>query len=101
MVSVERVKEYSELEQEAPEIVEPRPPAVWPHQGQIRLNRLCVRYAEDLPLVLNDISLTIKGGEKIGTSATLLCKSHLTISTGIVGSTGCGKVWNNTFVAAH
>lgn len=70
MVSVERVKEYSELEQEAPEIVEPRPPAAWPHQGQIDIERLCVRYAPDLPLVLDNISLNIKGGEKIGEPAS-------------------------------
>ena len=30
MVAVERVKEFSELQQEPPEYVEPRPPASWP-----------------------------------------------------------------------
>lgn len=35
MVAVERVKEFSEMDSEAPEIVEPRPPANWPHSGEI------------------------------------------------------------------
>ena len=35
MVAVERVKEFSELQQEPPEYVEPRPPASWP----VRLSR--------------------------------------------------------------
>jgi ABC-type multidrug transport system fused ATPase/permease subunit len=30
MVAVERVKEFSELQQEPPEFVDPRPPAGWP-----------------------------------------------------------------------
>ena len=30
MVAVERIKEFSELQQEPPEFVEPRPPASWP-----------------------------------------------------------------------
>lgn len=66
MVSVERVKEYTQLDQEPPEIVEPRPAADWPQTGQITVDQLCVRYSEDLPLVLNNISMDIKGGEKIG-----------------------------------
>ncbi|GAA6021159.1 hypothetical protein JCM10207_008338 [Rhodosporidiobolus poonsookiae] len=75
MVGVERVKEFSELKQEAPEIVEPRPPAVWPHAGAIEVRELNIKYAPELPSVLHDISFSIKAGEKIG----------------IVGATGCGK----------
>lgn len=36
MVAVERVKEFSELSQEPPEYVNPRPPASWP----VSLSRL-------------------------------------------------------------
>ena len=32
-VAVERVKEFSELPQEPPEFIEPRPPASWPEKG--------------------------------------------------------------------
>ncbi|GAA5861561.1 hypothetical protein JCM8547_008073 [Rhodosporidiobolus lusitaniae] len=74
MVGVERVKEFSEIKQEAPEIVEPRPPAHWP-QGAIEVQNLEIKYAPELPSVLHNLSFSIKAGEKIG----------------IVGATGCGK----------
>jgi ABC-type multidrug transport system fused ATPase/permease subunit len=59
---------------QAPEIVEPRPPAHWP-QGHIEVKKLRIRYAPELPDVLQDLTFSIKAGEKVG----------------IVGSTGCGK----------
>lgn len=43
--------------------------------GEIEINRVKFRYAENLPYVLNDLELHIKPGEYIG----------------IVGSSGCGK----------
>ena len=44
-VAVERVKEYSELEREPPEFVEPRPPTSWPTTGRIECNDLVIRYS--------------------------------------------------------
>ncbi|KAM0789106.1 hypothetical protein ACM66B_003161 [Microbotryomycetes sp. NB124-2] len=75
MVGVERIKEYSEVSQEAPEIVEPRPPAHWPHSGEILVDHLTIRYAPELPNVLHDLSFKVEPGQKVG----------------IVGATGCGK----------
>ncbi|TIA89316.1 hypothetical protein E3P99_02108 [Wallemia hederae] len=75
MVGIERVKEYSELPSEAPEYVDPRPPAEWPQEGAVSFQDFNLRYAEDLPLVLKDINLDVKGRTKVG----------------IVGPTGCGK----------
>lgn len=74
-VAVERCKEYSETPQEAPEIIEPRPPPSWPHAGQISVTGLSVAYAPSLPDVLHDLTFSVAGGQKIG----------------IVGSTGSGK----------
>ena len=45
---MERVKEYSELEREPPEFVEPRPPASWPATGQIECKDLVIRYSVSL-----------------------------------------------------
>ena len=45
MVALERIKEYSELKREPPEIVEPRPDASWPSQGDIKCEDLVIRYA--------------------------------------------------------
>ncbi|OZJ06265.1 hypothetical protein BZG36_00792 [Bifiguratus adelaidae] len=73
--SVERIVEYSELEEEAPEIIEPRPPASWPEEGKIEVKDLQVRYAADLDPVLHGINFSVKSQEKIG----------------IVGRTGSGK----------
>jgi len=75
IVSVERVKEYSELEPEAEEYLEPRPSAHWPSKGEIIFNNYSTRYRKDLGLILKNINLKINPKEKIG----------------IVGRTGAGK----------
>lgn len=76
IVAVERVKEYSETKTEAPwEVEDKKPPPEWPMQGNVEFNDYSVRYREGLDLVLKDITLRVKGGEKIG----------------IVGRTGAGK----------
>ncbi|KAK2714333.1 hypothetical protein QYM36_008785, partial [Artemia franciscana] len=76
IVSVERIKEYSEADQEAVwDISEKRPSKDWPQEGNIEFKNLQIRYREGLELVLKGISCKIRGGEKIG----------------IVGRTGAGK----------
>uniref|UniRef100_A0A8D0ED93 ABC-type glutathione-S-conjugate transporter n=1 Tax=Salvator merianae TaxID=96440 RepID=A0A8D0ED93_SALMN len=76
IVAVERVKEYSESEIEAPWIIEDkRPPEDWPNHGEVNFINYSVRYRKGLDLVLKDLNLHVKGGEKIG----------------IVGRTGAGK----------
>lgn len=44
-VALERVKEYTDLDREAPEFLEPRPPASWPSHGGIECKNLVIRYA--------------------------------------------------------
>ncbi|KAI1319284.1 hypothetical protein EDD11_004421 [Mortierella claussenii] len=74
--SVERVVEYMDLEEEPPAIIEgSRPPASWPHAGEIVIDHLTMRYAPDTPDVIKDVSFTVKAGEKVG----------------VVGRTGSGK----------
>uniref|UniRef100_A0A8B9KN43 ATP-binding cassette, sub-family C (CFTR/MRP), member 3 n=1 Tax=Astyanax mexicanus TaxID=7994 RepID=A0A8B9KN43_ASTMX len=76
IVAVERVKEYSETPPEAPwEVEDKKPPTDWPSEGNVEFADYSVRYREGLDLVLRNISLRVKGGEKIG----------------IVGRTGAGK----------
>ncbi|XP_043085931.1 ATP-binding cassette sub-family C member 3 isoform X2 [Puntigrus tetrazona] len=76
IVAVERVKEYSETQTEAPWIVKDKqPPPDWPPKGNVEFIDYSVRYREGLDLVLRNISLKVRGGEKIG----------------IVGRTGAGK----------
>uniref|UniRef100_A0A8C8ZV65 Multidrug resistance-associated protein 1 n=1 Tax=Prolemur simus TaxID=1328070 RepID=A0A8C8ZV65_PROSS len=76
IVAVERLKEYSETEKEAPwQIQETAPPSTWPQVGRVEFRNYGLRYREDLDLVLKNINITINGGEKVG----------------IVGRTGAGK----------
>lgn len=65
--AVERIKEYLEVDQEAPARVSNPPPAGWPSSdGGIVVENLVIRYAADLPTVLKGISFAIKPREKIG-----------------------------------
>ncbi|KAF5402962.1 hypothetical protein PHET_03006 [Paragonimus heterotremus] len=75
LVCVERIDEYANIEQEAAwEVAECKPPSSWP-MGTISFIDYGLRYRADLDLVLKDINLTVKRGERIG----------------IVGRTGSGK----------
>uniref|UniRef100_A0A3Q3EEF5 ATP-binding cassette sub-family C member 5 n=1 Tax=Labrus bergylta TaxID=56723 RepID=A0A3Q3EEF5_9LABR len=76
--SVERINHYIKtLEREAPrqspEAAAPAPS--WPQQGQLTFQDVDMRYRDDLPLVLKNLSFTILPEETIG----------------IVGRTGSGK----------
>lgn len=71
VVSVERLKEYSEISQEAAwEIPDSEPPKDWPSMGRIEFRNLKFRYREGLDFVLNGLSFVIHSGEKIGTVTT-------------------------------
>lgn len=75
IVAVERIVEYTdEIEQEAPAILEPRPPPAWP-QGGLTVEGLRIKYSPELPDVLKGISFSVKPGAKVG----------------LVGTTGSGK----------
>jgi ABC-type multidrug transport system fused ATPase/permease subunit len=75
MNAVERLQYYgTSLEEEAPlHTVEVRPS--WPEKGEIIFDNVEMRYRENLPLVLQGLSMHVKGGERIG----------------VVGRTGAGK----------
>ncbi|XP_037050766.1 multidrug resistance-associated protein 1-like isoform X2 [Bradysia coprophila] len=75
-VSVERVKEYSQVTSEAQWTITPQLlPKNWPEFGRVQFNNFQVRYRDGLELVLRGISFEINSGEKVG----------------IVGRTGAGK----------
>ncbi|KAG9397960.1 hypothetical protein AC1031_016377 [Aphanomyces cochlioides] len=74
LISPERLHEYASIDKEG-ERNTPFDLGEWPTQGQIEVDSLSFRYKPDDPLVLKDVSFSIRGGEKIG----------------IVGRTGAGK----------
>jgi ATP-binding cassette subfamily C (CFTR/MRP) protein 1 len=75
MNATERIHYYAtQLEEEAPLKVKDVRDS-WPEKGEIVFNHVEMRYRAGLPLVLKDLHLHVKAGERIG----------------IVGRTGAGK----------
>ncbi|KAI9353043.1 P-loop containing nucleoside triphosphate hydrolase protein [Zopfochytrium polystomum] len=58
-----------------PPVYAEAPPKKWPSEGAIRFDHLTLRYRPELPPVLQDLSFSVSGGERIG----------------VVGRTGAGK----------
>ncbi|KAJ3410262.1 hypothetical protein HDV05_003988 [Chytridiales sp. JEL 0842] len=77
LVSIERLHYYAKkIVTEAPPILKDnRPPPNWPSDSTVEFDGLSMRYQEDLPLVLRDLTFSTRPNEKIG----------------IVGRTGSGK----------
>ncbi|XP_011647242.1 multidrug resistance-associated protein 4-like isoform X2 [Pogonomyrmex barbatus] len=77
MTSVERVLQFTELEKEGPfeSNSTDKPSSNWPSKGEIKFDRVYLRYSESEPPVLKSLDFIIKPGMKIG----------------IVGRTGAGK----------
>ncbi|CCH46371.1 Oligomycin resistance ATP-dependent permease [Wickerhamomyces ciferrii] len=77
MNSVERLCHYAnDLDQEnAYRKPETQPSSNWPEFGSLKFQNVSLRYRDGLPLVLKNLNVNIKGGEKIG----------------ICGRTGAGK----------
>ncbi|CAG9854876.1 unnamed protein product [Phyllotreta striolata] len=74
MTSVERVLEYTDITQEIHNHKK-EPPKRWPEHGLLEFQSVYLRYATNLPYVLNNLTFKIKPKEKVG----------------IVGRTGAGK----------
>uniref|UniRef100_A0A8C0GTI2 Canalicular multispecific organic anion transporter 1 n=1 Tax=Chelonoidis abingdonii TaxID=106734 RepID=A0A8C0GTI2_CHEAB len=75
IVAVERVHEYTEVENEAQWVTAQRPPPGWPSKGEIQITDYQVRYRPGLELVLHGLTCDIGSTEKVG----------------VVGRTGAGK----------
>uniref|UniRef100_A0A672ZTF0 ATP-binding cassette, sub-family C (CFTR/MRP), member 4 n=1 Tax=Sphaeramia orbicularis TaxID=375764 RepID=A0A672ZTF0_9TELE len=75
MTSVERVVEYTELENEAPWETQKRPPPDWPSNGLVKFDGVSFSYSPEGPVVLHNMKAMFRPKEKVG----------------IVGRTGAGK----------
>jgi ABC-type multidrug transport system fused ATPase/permease subunit len=78
IVSVERIKEYTELASEADweSAGTVKPPADWPHQGVVNFEHYATRYRKGLDLVLRDINAQVNAGEKVESACVRLCKAE-------------------------
>ncbi|CAJ0929792.1 unnamed protein product, partial [Mesorhabditis belari] len=75
IVSVERIDEYSKLEEEKAWRLPNPPPRDWPNNGKIEWKDYSLRYRSELPLVLRNFTASSQSAEKVA----------------IVGRTGSGK----------
>ncbi|KAK9870715.1 hypothetical protein WA026_008286 [Henosepilachna vigintioctopunctata] len=77
MTSVERVLQYTNLDQEGPyeTLSTQKPPRSWPEAGRLTFTNVYLRYIPDGEPVLKNLNIEIEPGQKIG----------------IVGRTGAGK----------
>ncbi|KAJ7123848.1 P-loop containing nucleoside triphosphate hydrolase protein [Mycena crocata] len=75
LVSLERIQQYIDIEQEKKPTEAGKPPAHWPSSGELIVEKLSARYSPEGPKVLQDISFRVNSGERVG----------------IVGRTGSGK----------
>jgi len=68
IVSVERLKEYSETPTEAAAVIpSSRPDTGWPHSGKVEFDNYSTRYREGLDLVLRNINIVISERMKVCT----------------------------------
>uniref|UniRef100_A0A1Y1M1I2 Uncharacterized protein n=2 Tax=Photinus pyralis TaxID=7054 RepID=A0A1Y1M1I2_PHOPY len=75
MISVERILEYDSIGQEGQESSRNMLPVTWPSSGEIRFEKVNVKYGKTDPNVLKDLTFSVEPLLKIG----------------IVGRTGAGK----------
>ncbi|RHY85045.1 hypothetical protein DYB26_000706 [Aphanomyces astaci] len=75
MVGPERVAEYCRIQPEPPRVISGAVAHDWPTNGDIAFTNMAFRYKVNDPLVLQDVTVHIQSGEKVG----------------IVGRTGAGK----------
>lgn len=74
MTCVERIKEYADVVPER-DVDTVEPPKDWPEAGAIKFDDLSLKYAENEPCVLKNLTFEVQSSEKVG----------------IVGRTGAGK----------
>ena len=72
MTSIERIREYIKLPPEGDLNTSKDPSASWPEYGNITFDKLSFRHSKNLPSVLNNISCTILGQEKVSTQPALI-----------------------------
>ncbi|KJH47399.1 ABC transporter, ATP-binding protein [Dictyocaulus viviparus] len=65
IVAVERVKEYHDIEREGPYTSDYPLLSTWPHNGTIEFRNFSIRYGDNEKFAVKNMTLLIKGGEKL------------------------------------
>ncbi|XP_033096646.1 ATP-binding cassette sub-family C member 9-like [Anneissia japonica] len=78
------------------------PPSYWPHRGEIIFDSTCVRYAPGLDTVLDNVTVNIKPGQKVGICGrTGSGKSSLTLALFRIIDTFRGRILIDGIDIAH
>ena len=81
MISVERIFQFTNLEQEEPFVTEfekTNSLGNWPDKGEIQIDHLYLKYSDEEEPVLKDISLNIRSYEKVSKSISLSLNVKIT-----------------------
>ena len=65
MTSVERIKQYGNLDKEAVEHTSYPLPQKWPSRGEIKFQNVTLTYVKEHKPVLKNLNFTIASGEKV------------------------------------
>lgn len=65
MVAVERLFQYTELEQESSYKSDQKPPALWPDKGKVNFDKLSLRYNNMDEPALKQVEFSIEPGAKV------------------------------------
>lgn len=90
--SFERVMQYATLPSEPQPTEQGKPPAAWPTDGDVSVKNLSVKYAQDGPNVLSNVTFSIKPRERVGicgrtgSGKSTLCLTLLRFTTKVNGS---------------
>ena len=79
-ISLERIQQYIDIEQEKKPAEAGKPPAHWPSSGELIVEKLSARYSPDGPQVLRDISFRINSGERVGIGESYLHNSPASLT---------------------
>lgn len=63
--AVERILHYTDLPSEGDYTKPDDPPASWPANGAVKFQDVDLTYREGLPLVLKQVSFSVRVGEKV------------------------------------
>ena len=93
MTSVERILQYTHLDQEAPDETSVQLPLGWPSSGRLTLSRVTMAYDEDSRPALKNLFLDIQDKEKV-------CCSHQFLIYTDCFTKGCAMCYH-IYVTMH
>lgn len=83
--SVERIKDFLEIDHEPAPDENRRPPAYWPASGELHVENLSARYAADGPEVLKNVTFSLHSGQRMGIGENMI-SAFITLGAYVIHS---------------